>query len=413
MPALHSTVVDSAKECGIPFSRILIFNPNDEVCPEGFDTWQTLLQHAESDWNRFESEQEAQETTACLLSTSGTTGLPKLAMITHANCVARSAVLAEYAEKKYKINRLVFLPMFHAFAWPLAVTIPLREGHTTYVMPRFDMEQFLNAVETLEITETAMVPPIVLACLKNSSSKMSLRDLQLLWCAGAPLARSSIVQMYEILSPTARVAQAWGLTECGWITTFPHCEKDDSGSVGRLLPNTEAKLVDSQGVDIPETNCTSQIGEAYVRSPMIMKGYLGDYRATQDAFEKAWYKTGDITYHDRGKWFIVDRAKDLIKVRGWSVAPSELEAVLLSHPHIHDAAVIGVNYGGDELPLAFLVRDIDSLSETEVNLYLETRLARYKRLDGGIRFVTSIPKNTSGKVLRAELRASLQAESQA
>ena len=241
LPGLHSTVVESAKECAIPLSRVLIFNPNDETCPEGFNTWRVLLQHEESDWQRFNCERRARETTACLLSTSGTTGPPKLAIVTHAICVTQAAVLSDSVKKPYVVKRLICLPMFHAFVGPLSLTAPLREGHTTYVMPRFLMEHVVDAVGRFEITETAMVPPMMIAFVMKPISKEYLRNLQFVWCAGAPLDVSIMSQMYGLLASDARIAQVWGLTECGWVTTFLYPEKDCSASVGRLLPNTEAK----------------------------------------------------------------------------------------------------------------------------------------------------------------------------
>ena len=214
-----------------------------EVRLEGFETWNVLLQHGESDWNRFADETKAKETTACLLSTSGTTGLPKLAIITHAACVAQGTILSDATEKPYVVKRLIFLPMFHAFTWPLGLTLPLREGCPTYVMPKFDMQRFGDSVRTFGITETALVPPLCAALLASVDIDEALKELRLIWCAGAPLPALSLHQLYGRLVPDARMAQVWGLTECGWVTTFLFPEKDYSASVGRLLPNTEAKSV--------------------------------------------------------------------------------------------------------------------------------------------------------------------------
>ncbi|MCJ1382874.1 hypothetical protein MMC17_005987 [Xylographa soralifera] len=233
-----------------------------------------------------------------------------------------------------------------------------------------------------------------------------LSTLRYVWCAGAPLSGEAQRRMIDMLDPTAIFSQVWGMSEVGWITTFHFPESDTSGSVGRLLPNMEAKLVNECGDDILEDDRT---GEVLVRGPSVMTGYLGDRKATEASFVDGWLKTGDIGHCKSGKWYIIDRAKELIKVRGWQISPTELEACLLMHPAIIDAAVIGVEYceQSGELPRAYVVLNKSfrhSVSELDIQGYFHGYLAKYKALTGGVRIVGSIPKSSSGKVLRKVLK---------
>ncbi|KAI9727215.1 MAG: putative NRPS-like protein biosynthetic cluster [Cirrosporium novae-zelandiae] len=405
-PELLEKILPAAHDFGIPDSNILIFNPRRASIPDGFVSWETLLQHGESDWIRFDDEQTAKNTTAALLSTSGTTGLPKAAAISHFAHVAQSKLLYDSKDKPYQVSRLLCLPQFHAFAAPLVHIAPLREGHTTYIMRRFDLEKYMGCIKRYQITETAMVPPIMASVSESALAKTGLiSSLRYIWCAGAPLSTSINRQMMNLLDPNAIISQVWGMTEIGWITTFLFPERDESNSVGRLLPNMEAKLIDRNGKEVTKECCS---GEIYVRGPSIMSSYLGNPEATSASFEDGWLKTGDIAYCKSGKWYIIDRVKDLIKVRGWQVSPAELESCLLMHPRIIDAAVVGIQNSthDSELPRAFVVVDPDSpypVKEKEIKSFVRARLAKYKALDGGVRFVKSIPRNASGKILRPML----------
>ncbi|RAQ73380.1 AMP-binding enzyme [Aspergillus flavus] len=188
---------------------------------------------------------------------------------------------------------------------------------------------------------------------------------------------------------------------------FPYPEKDETGLVGRLVPNVEAKLIDDQGRKITAYNVP---GELCIRGPTVTPGYFDNVSANSSAFDDdGWLKTGDIASCDEAfrKWYIVDRKKELIKVSGFQVAPSEVEAVLLSHPGVADAAVVGARTPGDgtEGPCAFVVpKSGMKVTSAELKLYAARRLAKYKELSGGVKFVDAIPRNASGKILRRVLR---------
>jgi len=213
------------------------------------------------------------------------------------------------------------------------------------------------------------------------------------------------------------MTQVWGMTEASCIVTrFEYPEDDLTGSIGRPMPNIDMKIVDDDGKDITGYDVR---GEMCIRGPTIIPGYFENPEANKTTFDRdGFYHTGDIGYCDGQTklWYIVDRKKELIKVRAFQVAPPEVEAVLLDHPNIVDAAVIGVpsRNEGSELPRAYVTRrpgtDPKQLTEEMVKEYVKPKLTRYKWLDGGVRFVDAIPKNASGKILKRILREEAKKE---
>ncbi|KAL9126957.1 MAG: hypothetical protein Q9217_004080 [Psora testacea] len=213
-------------------------------------------------------------------------------------------------------------------------------------------------------------------------------------------------RMCECLHYEGILAQVWGLSEAGgWITTFQYPEKDLDGSVGRLLPTIMAKIVDESGHDLEDDGAQ---GEILIRTPSVMTAYVDQVEATERTIVDGWLQTGDIGYQKAGKCYIVDRAKEIIKVRGWQVSPTGLERCLLTHPAIADAVVIGVdlNDGRGELPRAYIVMKqiptADAVTDQDILAHMKVRLAQFKALRGGICRVRSIPKSLSGKILKNE-----------
>lgn len=414
-PHLLITVRSTAKECDIPDSRVFAFDAVDHGPFDGLRSWEDLLQHGESHWVTFEDPKKARTTISALTFTSGTTGLPKAAMIPHHFTVAQVHNIRSPVTP-YEVSRLICLPAFHNFAVPLISGCALREQHSVYMMRRFDLKQYLDAIEKFHITEIPMVPTMMVSILTSPlTRKDALESLRFILVGGSPLRYSTQADFQTLLSPEAKITQAWGMTETGWTTALFWPHSDDTGSVGRTLPSMSMKLVAEDGSLIDDDGVE---GEIYVRGPCMMLGYLDNPEATAATIDSdGWLKSGDVAYRRQGLWYIIDRKKDILKVRGWQVAPSELEAILLTHPQIAAAAVIGapIPDGTGEVPRAYVVRKpamaassgVDAeqpVQEDEVKAYLARRLAKYKALDGGVQFVDEIPKNASGKLMKFKLR---------
>ncbi|EPE33543.1 Acetyl-CoA synthetase-like protein [Glarea lozoyensis ATCC 20868] len=418
-PEQHSTIMLSINNISVPISHnnILIFNtPHHPSIPDGFQSWETLLKHGETPWEYFKDEKLSKEAITSLFSTSGTTGTPKIAALSHHATIARCIASYDPHPKPYPVSRLLCLPMFHGVAATASHIDPLRYGIPTYILPRFSLFPFLDAIEKYNVTETSMVPVIMSMILRGEAgteeyTKRKLNSLRLVRCAGAPLDLGVQTSFQGQLDVNAKIQRAWGLTEFGTVTSFLQGEKDETGSCGRLLVNVEARIIDATGLEIFEEDVS---GEVLVRGPSMATRYLGNEQATTDAFADGWLKTGDIAYCKAGKWYLVGRSKDMIKVRGWQVAPAELESCLMEHPYVTDVAVIGIKSTSQEteLPRAYVVlrQTSDSKSEMEIpteeelKTFLGSRLAKYKALGGGVRFVESLPKTATGKTMKLVLQ---------
>ncbi|CAI7583506.1 unnamed protein product [Penicillium glandicola] len=377
----------------------------------GLRSWESLFTHGEEDWIRFDDLATAQCITAMRFFSRGTTGLPKAVDITHYNMVAQHELVFEAHPRPYRVAHLAALPVFHAAIAPLVHIGTMRSGYIAYIMRRFDLALYLDFIDKYSITDLIVVPPILTAIIAcgHPGQATSLKKLKSIVCGAAPLDKDMQNRLRPLLADGVPLTQGWGMTEtCCASTMFPYPENDETGSVGRLIPNIEAKLIDDSGSLISTPNTP---GELCIRGPTVTPGYFNNPTANESTFmSSGWLRTGDIARCDPAtrNWYIVGRKKELIKVRGFQIAPLEIEAVLLSHPDVVDAAVIGVPVPelGTELPRAFVVRGSKSeLSVTAITAYAADRLAGYKRLSGGVRFLDAIPRNASGKILRQALGA--------
>jgi acyl-CoA synthetase (AMP-forming)/AMP-acid ligase II len=336
---------------------------------------------------------------------SGTTGVPKGVMLTHRNLVA-NLVQLDAIEHRDVSALIGVLPFFHIYGLVVIMNFGLMRGLTVITMPRFDFEPFLKVLQDWSIELAHIVPPMAVALAKHPAvDKYRLPHLKWLLCAAAPLGSDITEALQQRLGVVVR--QGYGMTEASPATHYTGPEPSDSriGKTGVLVPNTECRIVDPQtGVDAP----SGEAGEVWVRGPQVMKGYLNNPEATARTVDpERWLHTGDMGVVDGdGYLTIVDRLKELIKVKGFQVAPAELEALLLRHPQIADAAVIPVSDpDAGELPKAFVVRkatDQAMLSEEDVKAYVHSEVAHYKRIRY-VEFVDTIPKSTSGKILRRVL----------
>lgn len=344
---------------------------------------------------------------AVLPYSSGTTGTPKGVMLTHRSIATNLAQLAPLVSNGPDDRVLAVLPFFHIYGLTALMNAPLRNGATVVVLPRFDLKQFLATIEQHRITAVYVAPPIVLALAKHPLvADYDLSSLRYLVSAAAPLDAELAAACSRRLG-LPPVLQAYGMTE---LSPGTHCVPLDTpnpppGAVGKLIPNTEMRLV---SLETGEDVGPGESGEILIRGPQVMKGYLGRPAETDAMIDpEGWLHTGDIGRTDGDGWLhVVDRVKELIKYKGYQVAPADLEALLLGHDAIADAAVIGVeDEDGNEVPKAFVVRQRGArLSEDEVIAYVAGQVAPYKKVRR-VEFLASVPRATTGKILRRELRA--------
>ena len=334
---------------------------------------------------------------------SGTTGLPKGVMLTHANLVNNIEQCASSVASQGSDVVLAVLPFFHIYGMQVVMNDQLHHGATLVTMPRFDLAEALSLIEQHQVTRFFAVPPIVLALAKHPAvADFDLSSLRQVLSGAAPLGAEVAEEASTRIG--CEVVQGYGMTELSPISHATPPGNYKPGSVGLTAANTEIRIVDpNSGEDLP----VDAEGELWIRGPQVMKGYLNNPEATAETIdEDGWLHTGDIARVDGdGHVYIVDRLKELIKVKGFQVAPAELEALLVEHPQITDAAVVGrPDEESGEVPLAFVVAAPDSpLDERAVKSHVADHVATYKHL-GEVRFTNAIPKSASGKILRRELR---------
>jgi acyl-CoA synthetase (AMP-forming)/AMP-acid ligase II len=331
---------------------------------------------------------------------SGTTGLPKGVMLTHRNLVANLCQGDEFLVADQDEQVIAVLPLYHIYGLTVLMCGAVWKGATLVTMPRFDLEEFLRLMQDHAITRAFLVPPIVLGLAKSPLvDKYDLSALNTVVSGAAPL--DSGLEAAAAQRTGATVTQGWGLTETSPVLTTNLGGEPRPGSVGRLIPNTELRVVDPiSGEDLP----VGETGELVARGPQVMKGYLGRPEDTAGMLEDdGWLHTGDLGYVDgNGYVYVVDRVKELIKYKGLQVAPAELEAVLLSHPGIADAAVVRApDEEAGEIPKAFVVTR-EPLTAEEVMAYVAERVAPFKKVRL-VEFIDEIPKAASGKILRRKL----------
>jgi acyl-CoA synthetase (AMP-forming)/AMP-acid ligase II len=341
---------------------------------------------------------EPRRDTVALPYSSGTTGMPKGVMLTHHNLVAnllQSELTIGVREGDVVLG---VLPFFHIYGMVVIMNLALYVGATVITMPRFDLEGCLQILERHRVTFAYVVPPIVLALAKSPLvEKYDLSSVRALFSGAAPLGDELSQAAGRRLGCT--VAQGYGMTETSPVTHSGRGGgRTSPASIGPPVPNTEVKIVD---VATRAELGPREEGEICVRGPQVMKGYLNrpaDTAAMID--EDGWLHTGDIGFADeQGDFFIVDRLKELIKYKGMQIAPAELEAVLLGHALIADAAVIPIpDEEAGEVPKAFVVLKGD-LTPADILAYVAARVAPYKKLRS-VEIIDAIPKSPSGKILR-------------
>jgi len=338
---------------------------------------------------------------------SGTTGVSKGVMLTHRNLVANMCQIGGTGSHAREITEkdtlVAVLPFYHIYGMGVIMNYALSKGASIVILPRFDLEAFLKALQDYGVTFAHVVPPILLALAKHPLvDQYDLSKLDVINSGAAPLGEDLARAAEERIG--CLVCQGYGLTETSPVTHSPR-NKVKGGyphaSIGPALPNTEVKIVDTE---TGEELGIGERGELWIRGPQVMKGYLGQPGATGATIDAdGFLHTGDVAYIDENdNTYIVDRVKELIKYKGYQVPPAELEAILLSNPHIKDAAVVrSPDEEAGEVPKAFVVSD-GTLTEEDVMAFVAQHVAPQKKVRR-VQFVDQIPKSPSGKILRRVL----------
>jgi acyl-CoA synthetase (AMP-forming)/AMP-acid ligase II len=340
---------------------------------------------------------------AVLPYSSGTTGLPKGVMLTHRNLISNLEQIQAAFPIEPSDTLIGVLPFFHIYGMTVIMNQGLRAGATIVTMPRFDLDQFLDLIESHSVTRAYVVPPIALALARHPAvDGRDLSSLDVIMSGAAALGSELSEQVAERIG--CKVIQGYGLTETSPVTHVIRLGGENRpGSIGQALPGTECRLVD------PETRSDTapgERGELWIRGPQVMAGYLNNEEATAATVDSdGWLHTGDIAVTDDDGFFeIVDRLKELIKYKGYQVAPAELEALLITHADVADVAVIGVpDEEAGELPKAFIVPAGDGLDADQLIEWVGKQVAPQKKLRL-VEEIDEIPKSPSGKILRRVLK---------
>ncbi|XP_055587004.1 luciferin 4-monooxygenase [Uranotaenia lowii] len=345
----------------------------------------------------------AKDHVALIVLSSGTTGLPKGVELTHANImttVAHSKENAKIIELPNQLVALAATPLFHVVAGVGLINM-VTNNCRCVLMPKFDVHLFLDSIQKYKVNLMTVVPPLMVFLAKHPIvDNYDLSSLMTLICGAAPLSKEIEDRVRDRLG-IAFIRQGYGMSETTLGVLMQTGFENKAGCVGKIRQGQWVKVIDPENGRILGPN---ERGELCFKGSLIMRGYVGKESAID---RDGWLHTGDIGYYDEDEdFFIVDRIKELIKYKGFQVPPAELEAILLKHPKVKDAAVIGVpDERVGELATAFVVpEDGETITAEEVSKFVADQVSPQKRLYGGVRFIDAIPKTASGKILRRELR---------
>ncbi|MET3696336.1 long-chain acyl-CoA synthetase [Bacillus oleivorans] len=342
-----------------------------------------------------------EDDTAVILYTSGTTGKPKGAMLTHKNLFSNAHDIAEYLKFNEEDRVITALPMFHVFCLTVALNAPLMKGATLLIVPRFSPKEIFDLGKTMNPTVFAGVPTMYNFLYQYPEGNPDdLKSLRLCVSGGASMP-VALLKNFEHKFKVV-VSEGYGLSEASPVATFNPLDRPRKpGSIGTSINNVENKVVDATGEEVP----IGQVGELIVKGPNVMKGYYKLQEETVATIKDGWLYTGDLARMDEeGYLYIVDRKKDMIVVGGYNVYPREVEEVLYNHPDIVEAAVVGIpDPAHGEAVKSFVVSNNPDLTADDLIEYCSLHLAKYK-LPSYVEFIDELPKNATGKILRRSLK---------
>jgi len=417
----HEYPIVAAVKDKTNFKNIIVIESEEKPeILEGTIGWSELI--AKTKLNPPEYEFNVKEDLAALVYTSGTTGLPKGTMLTHFNMVSNITQLSQTFELSELDIAMAVLPLYHIYGLNVCMNQAIWLGAAQVVTPRFKVKEFCELIEKYQVTYSLCVPPIFLEVVRHLEDPnikgYNWRNLKIFNNGAAPIPLELLERFDKLAkekcnAKDATIQHGWGLTEASPVVAVNPMYRRKMESQGTLLADTFHKIIDIEtGEELPERG---QVGELVIKGPQVMKGYWKSPEATKDAFwidpktGERWLRTGDMAYIDEEEYeHLLDRIKEMIKYKGWSIAPAELEDLLFKNPHVFDAAVIGkpsTELDIGQIPKAFIILKPESkgkVTEEEIMEWVAEKISAYKKIRE-VEFVNDIPKSGSGKILRREL----------
>ncbi|MBN1348117.1 long-chain fatty acid--CoA ligase [candidate division KSB1 bacterium] len=394
---LFAEAVAAIKDQLPDLKGLILIGKSDKVAANNYVE---IMQNAPAD--PIEVDVDPKTDVAAILYTSGTTGNPKGAMLTHYNLMSNSASVAHTIGITHDDVILTVLPMFHSFAMTCCILAPVSQAGKILAIPKFDPIMVADAIQANQATLFFGVPSMYVMFLQLPPEKVSALD-SLKYCisGGAAMPQEVMLQFEKKFGKL--IYEGDGPTECSPVTTVnPIGGKRKIGSIGLPIRDVELKIVDDNGKELP----VKTIGEIVVRGPNVMKGYFNLPEATTESFFGEWFRTGDLGEKDEeGYFYIVDRKKDMLIVNGINVYPRHVEEVLYGHPAVAEAAVIGVpDKTHGEIPKAYVVlKPGATASAKDIRKFCMDNLGRFE-IPRQVVFLEKLPKSATGKILKRELR---------
>ncbi|CAH0727179.1 unnamed protein product, partial [Brenthis ino] len=394
-------------------AKVVIVDDPSKPIPEGTIRYTDIAEKGDVDFNLLDKIVKNNEDTALIPFSSGTTGLPKGVEITYKNLFAAIDIMGR-AENRFPmltngdLQDVIpcILPFFHIYGIIITLIGHFVNGCKLISMPRFSTATFFDVLKNQNPSILYVVPPIAILLAKHPDvTKDYFKNVRNIICGAAPLSASDALALLEKGNGKVEFNQGFGATETTSLatTTFKGTKNIDYSACGEPMAGTELMFIDTNGNPVK----IGESGELCIRSHTIMKGYYKNEKATKETMtDDGFFKTGDCGHYDpKYGLFVTDRIKELIKVKGMQVAPAELESILRSHPAVQDAAVIGVPHiFNGEAPKAFIIKkNGQNASSEDIQSFVAEKVASFKKIEEVV-FVNDIPKTTSGKILRKELR---------